>query len=177
MSSLLHSPLDGAALAALRECIVKAGRTPPDASMKCVEWHVSSKNWRVQLPNACGGGQHYFSQKQLGGCEAALIEAQHFRDDAHKKAGIDLHARIRVTRKRVQRGVILPICEGFDPRRNKAFVRGYWMQTIDGVSKQRVITRYVGRRKLSEAWEEVRAVVQREVSAEALRIKSGGIVS
>lgn len=73
--------------------------------------------WRVQLPRFCGGKQIYFSRHNYGGAEAALIEAQYFRDESFKAAGVGLHEPIRPTKKR-ERGQVLPVAETYDPRRN-----------------------------------------------------------
>lgn len=163
------TPLNEHVFVDLMARISAAGRELPDSSMKCVDWHKQWGAWRVLLPRFCGGGQSYFSPLNYGGVEAALIEAQYFRDEAYHTAGVSLHARIRPTKKRRERGQVLPITEIFDARRNHTLVVGYWMETIDGVSQQRKVRRVIGPRSYDEAWAEVTAIVQSSVAAETLR--------
>ena len=163
------APLDQQILQGLRQRIAAAGRTLPDPSMKCIEWRACWAGWRVQLPRFCGGKQIYFSHHNYGGAEAALIEAQYFRDEAFKAAGVGLYEPIRPTKKRRDRGQVLPVAETYDPRRNHYLVVGYWMETINGERKQRRISRVIGKRTREELWAEVEEIVRRKVSEEAQR--------
>ena len=163
------APLDHHLLKEMRQRIAAAGRSLPDPSMKCIEWRDSWSGWRVQLPRFCGGKQIYFSSRNYGGAETALIEAQYFRDEAFNAAGVGLHEPIRPTKKRRERGQVLPVAETYDPRRNHSLVVGYWMETINGERKQRKISRVIGKRSREELWAEVEEIVRRKVSEEAER--------
>ena len=121
------------------------------------------------MPRFCGGKQIYFSRHNYGGAEVALIEAQYFRDEAFRAAGVGLHEPIRPTKKRRERGQVLPVAETYDPRRNHYLVVGYWMETINGERKQRKISRVIGKRTREELWAEVEEIVRRKVSEEAQR--------
>ena len=162
-------PLDQQLLKEMRQRIAAAGRALPDPSMKCIEWRDRWAGWRVQLPRFCGGKQIYFSRHNYGGAEVALIEAQYFRDEAFRAAGVGLHEPIRPTKKRRERGQVLPVAETYDPRRNHSLVVGYWMETTNGECKQRKICRVIGKRSREELWAEVEEIVRRKVSEEAQR--------
>ena len=72
------------ALERLRARIANAGSRLPSASMKSIGWMSDAGLWRVQLPAFAEGlaaRQTYFSPRDYGGIEAALIEAQYFRDE------------------------------------------------------------------------------------------------
>ena len=72
------------ALERLRARIASAGSRLPSASMKSIGWMSDAGLWRVQLPAFAKGlaaRQTYFSPRDYGGIEAALIEAQYFRDE------------------------------------------------------------------------------------------------
>lgn len=154
------------ALERLRARIASAGSRLPSASMKSIGWMSDAGLWRVQLPAFAEGlaaRQTYFSPRDYGGIEAALIEAQYFRDEVFACRKYKPEAQTYLTRKRAVRGLALPISCVFDPRRQTHRVIGFWMETVDGVRKQRKVSRSVGRHGFEDAWYEVAAIVSAKV--------------
>lgn len=155
--------------------IKNSGATPPDPSFVLIDYHQSWSAWRVQLPGLVGYGTRYFSFKAYGDPEAALIEAQYFRDDAFEKTGIDLYARSRTRFTKQEAGTTLCIHEGVDYRNGGRFIFGTWQETgRDGVSRQRRVSRTFGRlRTRDEAWSEVEHLVRHGMDQEAERCRRG----
>jgi len=172
--ALLQNPQG---LEELRERIRLAGRDLPEPSLKCISWKSEWGCWRVLLPRFCGGHQVYFSPHNYGSRAAALIEAQYYRDNAYREAGVDLYARVRPTLKRRSRQASQPISETYCEHGKHFKVTGYWMETRNGVSKQRKVARVIGPRSREQAWMEVEAIVKAAIDAETQRVREQAVRS
>lgn len=158
---------DRTVLRKLLDTIKKDGRETPALNLKYISWHTPSKTWRVYFPDALGGAQHYFGPCNHGGVEKALIEALYFRDDKLMKAGENPTYCTNITRRRLKDKNDLPINIQYNARRNFYYVRGAWMETRNGVLKQRTCTRTISPRTEEQAWAEVEAIVRAGVEREA----------
>lgn len=143
----------------------------PDPSMKCISRYEAFKCWRVALPKGLGGRQVYFNDSDYGGCQQALTEAAHFRDEQFVLAGVQIHARVNLTAQRQASDSHLPIYETTDHRGTLA-VRGRWMTTVAGKPYQRTVSRSCTLHGREGAWRQVEDIVKSATADEAERIAS-----
>lgn len=155
-------------LAQLRDKLRAAGHEPPDPSFRLIDYHPSWYGWRVQLTGLVGAGVTYFQFSDYGGSEAALIEAQYFRDAAFAKAGVGLYMRVRQRFSKRAKNTVLSMFEATDRRNGRKAIVGTWVATEHGVSRQRRGSRSYGRiRSREAAWDEVESIVRAAVTQEA----------
>ncbi len=83
------------------------------------------------------------------------------------KAGENPTYCTNITRRRLKDKNDLPINIQYNARRNFYYVRGAWMETRNGVLKQRTCTRTISPRTEEQAWAEVEAIVRAGVEREA----------
>lgn len=165
---------DAQALEALRSKLQAAGQQIPHNSLLNISYHRRWGGWRVMLPSICGKEVTYFFFSDYGGPEAALLEAQTYRDDAFAKVGLDPFMRLRDRCTKRERGDLLSIWEAPSYRgTNEQFIIGSWMAMVDGKVRQRKVSRAFGRaRTRQQAWDQVEAIVRAGVAAEAERRKA-----
>ena len=124
---------DAQALEALRSKLQAAGQQMPHNSLLNISYHRRWGGWRVMLPSICGKEVTYFFFSDYGGPEAALLEAQIYRDDAFAKVGLDPFMRLRDRCTKRERGDLLSIWEAPSYRgTNEQFIIGSWMAMVDG---------------------------------------------
>lgn len=148
--------------------------TPPNPSLKYLVRHEEAKAWRVELPARVGKPKAtYFNDSDYGGKTPAMVEAQYHRDAFFANEKLPLEARVRRTKKMIDRGETLSIREVRD--RGRHLVVGRWQYSTGGTTKTKTVARSVRLYGYEVAYAQVHAAVTKGVSDEAARVASAGM--
>lgn len=148
--------------------------TPPNPSLKYLVRHEEAKAWRVELPARVGKPKAaYFNDSDYGGKAAAMVEAQYHRDAFFENQKHPLEARVRRTKKMIDRGETLSIREVRE--RGRHLVVGRWQYSAGGATKTKSVARSVRLYGYEGAYAQVHTAVTKGIADEAARVASAAI--